>query len=176
MHTTILLFLLLAHTHTHTRTHTHTCTRTHARTHAHTHTHTLNRLLAPQQATKVNYTHASEILLHNNENSLSQEEFGKFDLGFPLNQAEKSKLDRQDSLVLDPSTYMVNTNRRKKRRVKFDVAPPPPQTLEAGCQTDESLVPQMRLLLESLPSTPQGTPLLTKLPATPGTPSHVLRA
>lgn len=123
----------------------------------------------------MNYTHISDILLHN-ENSLSQEEFGKFGLSFQLNQAEKSKLGRQDSLVLDPSTYMVDTSRKKKRRVKFDVASSPPQTLEAGCQTDENLVPQMRLLPENLPSTPQGTPLLAKLPVTPGTPSHMLRA
>lgn len=61
----------------------------------------------------MNYTHISDILLHN-ENSLSQEEFGKFGLSFQLNQAEKSKLGRQDSLVLDPSTYMVDKQKEEK--------------------------------------------------------------
>ncbi|KAK8384035.1 hypothetical protein O3P69_016041 [Scylla paramamosain] len=117
----------------------------------------------------------SDTSLYNIENSLSQEEFGKDDISFVLNQAEKSKLDRQDFLPQD-SPYMVNTSRRKKRRVKFDVAPSPPQASDIGCQTEESLMPQMRLFAQSLPSTPQGTPLSVKLPGTPSTPSHVLRA
>lgn len=73
--------------------------------------------------------------------SISGTVFGREDISFILNQGERTKAKEEDSLHISPAH--VNTKERK--RVKFDIAfSPTLLTREAGCQTDETLMPQMR--------------------------------
>ncbi|XP_037784335.1 centromere-associated protein E-like [Penaeus monodon] len=101
--------------------------------------------------------------------SSASDGFGKDDLSFNMDLAEQSKLGKLESSFNTPEIL----GPKRKRRVQFDCTLQP-SSIDAECQTEESLLPKINLLRSPYPSTPKrgaGIP-----PGSPGTPAHVLRA